>query len=107
VEKQGIYFPVVEAYCKYLRPARYDDQIIVETQVEKFSAARIVFKYAIYLKKNQTSIVEGQTVHAFVNKEGRPINIKKVPELQEKLLKITEQPQESNTSLKERGQTCE
>ncbi len=94
VEQQGIYFPVVEAHCKYLRPASYDDHIIVETQVERFSAARVVFKYRIYLKENQTSLVEGQTVHAFVNKQGKPINIKKVPELQQKLIKIKQPPQE-------------
>lgn len=94
VEEKGIFFPVVEAYCKYLSPARYDDQVIVETQVEKFSAARVVFKYKMFHKENLKPIIEGQTIHAFVNKEGKPINIKKVPELQEKLLKITEPPQE-------------
>ena len=86
IEEEGIYIPVIEAHCKYFRPAKYDDEVIVETQVEKFSAAKGIIKYTMYLKKDATLLVEAQTVHAFVNSQGRPVNIKKFPKVYSKLL---------------------
>ena len=33
MEKQGFYFPVVNAQCNYHAPAHYDDLITVETSI--------------------------------------------------------------------------
>lgn len=91
VEKLGIYFPVIEASCKYLKPAKYDDQIIIETQVDNLSAVRVIFRYKIYHEEGEKKniLAKGQTIHAFVNNDGRPVNVKKVPELYEKILQAT------------------
>ena len=86
IEEEGIYIPVIEVHCKYFRPAKYDDEVIIETHVENFSAAKGVIKYTMYLKKDNTILVEAQTVHAFVNNKGRPVNIKKFPKVYSKLL---------------------
>jgi len=88
IEEEGIYIPVIEAHCKYIRPARYDDEVIIETQLEKFSAASGTLKYTMYLKSDKTILVEAQTVHAFVNDKGRPVNIKKFPKVYNKMLEI-------------------
>jgi len=34
-EEDGVLLAVVEAQCRYLHPARYDDEVIVSTQVRK------------------------------------------------------------------------
>ena len=49
MEKMGIIMPVVEVNCKYLRPAKYDDLIIVKTILEELPTDhKIVFKQEIY-----------------------------------------------------------
>lgn len=75
-EAHGIYLPVVEASCRYLTPARYDDLISIYTQVTNYSPVRLEFQYEI--KRGDTTLANGQTKHAFVNKEGRPVNLKKL-----------------------------
>ncbi len=33
--EDGVLLAVVEAHCRYLHPARYDDEIIIRTWIEK------------------------------------------------------------------------
>jgi acyl-CoA thioester hydrolase len=71
IETAGTYAPVTQAYCHYLTPARYDDAIWVETDVEYVRKASIKFVYRIEREADGEEIVTGYTVHAFVNKEGK------------------------------------
>jgi acyl-CoA thioester hydrolase len=48
VEQEGLQFPVVEVTCRYQKPARYDDTIIIETQLADISRASLSFSYRIY-----------------------------------------------------------
>ena len=47
IEEMGLRFPVVEAHLRYREPARYDDLLDIETDVEDLRAATVQFKYAI------------------------------------------------------------
>ena len=47
LEEMGLKFPVVEAHLRYREPARYDDLLDIETEVEDLRAATVQFKYAI------------------------------------------------------------
>ena len=76
MEKNGIMLPVIEAVCKYRRPAKYDDLLTISGQVEEVSRARI--KMACEVHRNDELLVSGYTVHACVNLEGRP---SRLPEL--------------------------
>lgn len=91
IEEEGFFFPVVEAYCKYLKPALYDDLIVVETEILKYTPARVEFYYNIYRKIDGQLLVQGRTIHAFVNRQGRPISIKKVPFIYQTLENITKE----------------
>jgi acyl-CoA thioester hydrolase len=60
--------PVVEARCRYRSPARYDDQILIETRPALLRNSVIKFAYQIYRKPNQNEkerklLAEGETVH--------------------------------------------
>ncbi|MDI3280628.1 MAG: thioesterase family protein [Bacillota bacterium] len=80
LEKAGIYLPVVEGHCRYFRPARYDDLLTVAARVAEASPARLSFTYAV--RRGETTLAEGSTAHAFINRAGRPLNLKKAaPEL--------------------------
>lgn len=73
VEKNGTYLPVIEAFAKYRQSAQYDELITVETVVEEMPVARIRLSYKIFRESTQDPIVEGYTVHSFLNAAtGRP-----------------------------------
>jgi len=67
VEKNGTYLPVIEAFAKYRQSAQYDELITVETVVEEMPVARIRLSYKIFRESTQDPIVEGYTVHSFLN----------------------------------------
>jgi acyl-CoA thioester hydrolase len=59
--------PVVEANCRYRSPARYDDQIVIETRPSLLRGSVIKFAYRILRKaqlgEEQKLLAEGETVH--------------------------------------------
>ena len=59
--------PVIEATCRYKAPARYDDEILIETWPSLLRQSVIKFEYRV-LRKGQngaepTLLAEGETVH--------------------------------------------
>lgn len=73
IEKSGVFLPVIEAFARYRRSAQYDDLITVESLVEELPVARIRINYKIFEEKNVEPIVEGYTVHSFLNAStGKP-----------------------------------
>ncbi|AET68718.1 acyl-CoA thioester hydrolase, YbgC/YbaW family [Desulfosporosinus orientis DSM 765] len=73
-EKQGLGLAVIDANCRYRKPAQYDDEITIVTEIISMSARSITFSYRIIREK--TLLAEGKTVHVFVNKEGKLTNVK-------------------------------
>ena len=60
--------PVIEASCRYRAPARYDDEILIETRPALLRGSVIKFAYQIWRKANQKEkqrelLAEGETVH--------------------------------------------
>src|SRR5438105_5103832 len=47
MEADGFGLPVMEAHCEYHRPARYDDEVEVNTNGELLSPVRVKFAYQI------------------------------------------------------------
>jgi acyl-CoA thioester hydrolase len=65
------HLPVVEATCRYRAPARYDDEVIVETAVTALRSHVIKFGYRLLRVKadgNQL-LAEAETVHVSVDKQ--------------------------------------
>lgn len=77
MEEQGIMLPLTETHCKYIVPARYDDELIVRTVIREMTVARIIFAYKLLRASDGKLLAEGETSHAFVNSRGRPVNLKK------------------------------
>ena len=89
VVKHGIMIPVSEVYCKYHKPARYDDVVQIETAVSSFKRVRIVFEYELYRKTDRTLLVSGYTKHAFLDSNGK---IVKIPDfIHEKIKSLIDQ----------------
>ena len=86
LEEEGVFLPVIETCCRYKESARYDDEIIVRTKIQELTGAKIEFHYQILRKKDNRLLAEGKTVHGFVNRDLKPIRLKKLhPDLWEQL----------------------
>ncbi len=73
LENKGLYLVVAKAVCEYKSPARYDDQIAVETWVPSMRNSSLSFEYNVTL--GGRLLAAGITDHVFVNKNGRPARI--------------------------------
>lgn len=76
VEKNaGLYLAVMEADCRYLHPARYDDEIVVRTELVQSSSRLIKFGYQIRSAAKDRLLVKGSTKHVWLNQEWRPARL--------------------------------
>ncbi|TFF33607.1 acyl-CoA thioesterase [Mucilaginibacter psychrotolerans] len=72
MEASGIMMPVLELNCKYLKPARYDEEITILVTMAKMPGVKIHFKYELYNEKEELIHI-GETLLAFINmKTNRP-----------------------------------
>lgn len=72
LEEEGVMLPVREFKIIYHKPARYDDEIIVRTELRSLPNVRIVFHYAV-LHSDGTLLAEAETTLVFVDAgTGRP-----------------------------------
>lgn len=74
MEASGILLPVIEAECRYLAPARYDDEVEVRTEARLLSRVRMEFVYEVGLSDGGV-IATGRTAHAAVDRDGRPCRL--------------------------------
>ncbi|HBE04538.1 MAG: hypothetical protein A2096_02510 [Spirochaetes bacterium GWF1_41_5] len=72
-EKHGIISPVIEVNVRYLRPARYDDEITISVQPEKITNVKIFIKYELFNQKGDLLCV-AHTVNGSIDRESfRPV----------------------------------
>jgi acyl-CoA thioester hydrolase len=71
-ERQGYGMPVIEAHANYRAPARYEDLLIIKLWVDSCRRASVTFKYEVRREGSDDLLTEGHTIHACINKEGRP-----------------------------------
>ena len=57
------WIPVVEATCRYKSPARYDDELIVQTEVASIRGVVVKFRYRIVRGTDGQLLAEGETTH--------------------------------------------
>ena len=84
IEQRGICFPVIEVSGRYLRPAHFDDEILIETILDSLSGTILKFNYKINHHSNGSLLTLGWTKHACVNRQGQ---VTKIPTELVKLLK--------------------
>jgi len=73
MEASGHQLVVIDLHVKYRSPARYDDQLEVETTLERVAGARIEFAYRVSRPDDDVLICTGQTTLACVDSStGRP-----------------------------------
>ncbi len=75
LENKGILFLVARAEIEYLSPCRYDDILLLDTQIAEISGATMTFKHTIRREGSEKELVRGTVVLASVGEDGRPIRI--------------------------------
>jgi acyl-CoA thioester hydrolase len=73
LEVLGIGFPVTQAYARYRRSARYEDELDVELDLEEMGASRLKFAYQV--RRADELLADGWTEHACIDSAGRPCRI--------------------------------
>ncbi|HEY2821580.1 MAG TPA: thioesterase family protein [Candidatus Acidoferrum sp.] len=63
---------VVEAHCRYEKPARYDQVLKVRTRVAQWRNRVVKFNYEIFLDENSCLLATGYTTHVVCGRDGRP-----------------------------------
>ncbi|PTR01181.1 acyl-CoA thioester hydrolase [Mucilaginibacter yixingensis] len=66
MEEQGVMMPVMEMKVKYLKPARYDEDIRIRVMMDKMPGVKIHFRYELYNEQDEL-INTAETLLAFVN----------------------------------------
>ncbi len=87
-EGGGRFLPVVEASCSYRGSARYDDLLVIRTEVSELRRASLTFAYELRRQGEERILCRGKTVHACVGEDGKPVRI---PEQLARLLQPSSQ----------------
>lgn len=81
----GLYLSVVDAACRYLSPATYDQEIVIQTEIVSANPRMVEFGYEIRSADPDRLLAQGTTRHIWLNREWRPTRL---PEQFHKLLWI-------------------
>jgi acyl-CoA thioester hydrolase len=82
---EGILLAVMEANCRYISPARYDDEVVVHTSIVEASPRMVRLNYEMRQAESSQKLAEGFTRHIFLSKAMRPT---KLPEKYRRLFGI-------------------
>jgi acyl-CoA thioester hydrolase len=77
-EQHGLLLPVVDVSIQYLKPARYDDEVLLSTRIDLVSNIRLECSYEIRRFRDNELLVTAATKHVWVNRQWRPARIDRV-----------------------------
>ena len=69
---EGLFLSVVNAECRYVFPARYDQEIAIQTRVATANSRVVEFTYKISHAESGQLLACGATKHIWLNREMRP-----------------------------------
>ena len=79
LEEKGLMLTLIGLSCRYIKPAYYEDEIVISACVSSLHYAKIEFYYTV--KRGEELLTTGKTIHGFVDsKTFKPINAKKFDE---------------------------
>ncbi len=83
----SVLLAVAEVHCRYLSPARFDDEVIVKTWIEEANTRIVRFGYAMRRSDDGRALATGETKHIFC---GRDLRRTRLPERYHSAFGITE-----------------
>src|SRR5260221_7422800 len=67
LEDEGIILPVLNYSVKFIKPAFYDDELIIKVLIKELAMARIRFDYEVYNEKDELITIADTTL-VFINR---------------------------------------
>jgi acyl-CoA thioester hydrolase len=77
LEARCIFFVVAELAVKYREPARYDEELQLQTSCSNISASKVEHTYKLTRRSDGALLAEGSSVLVCVNEEGK---IRRMPD---------------------------
>ena len=71
----GVRLAVVDAHCRYLYPARYDEEIGVKTWIARANRRMIEFHYEFRDIATGRELASGETKHIFLGADMKPVKL--------------------------------
>jgi acyl-CoA thioester hydrolase len=68
-QSDGCFIAVVDARCRYKAPVRYDDEVMVRTQLKNVRESVIHFGYELVRADDGELLAEGETTHIVTDEE--------------------------------------
>lgn len=91
MEACGVVSPVLSVECIYKQSVKFNDDVEIEVEFLSFSGAKMQLSYAVYLKKTGELMTTGRSSHGFLQKNGRPVKLKKeFPQMYDCIIKALE-----------------
>lgn len=91
MEEMGIISPVLSVECEYRSMTHFGDTVIVETNMDEFKGVKYSFYYVVKDAVSGEVRCTGRSRHCFLNREGKPILLKKeYPDMYQMLTKSGE-----------------
>lgn len=73
LEARGVGLPVRQAHLRYLRPARFDDELEIEATLAELGRASCRFAYSVRRILDGERLAQGETELAFCDAQGRVV----------------------------------
>ena len=71
----GVVLAVVETHCRYSHPTRFDDEVLIETRIERASPRLLRFAYQLRRAADDHLLATAETKHIFCNRDMRPVRL--------------------------------
>jgi acyl-CoA thioester hydrolase len=72
---EGILLAVVEASCRYISPALYDEEVTVRTWIAEANPRMLRFGYEMIEAGAGRRLATGETKHIFCNRDHKPLKL--------------------------------
>ena len=84
IEEMGILIPVLSVDCQYKTMVHYNDIVDIYTRIIKFNGVKKTIAYRVVDHVTGEIRCTGESSHAFLNREYRPVRLKReYPDLYE------------------------
>lgn len=70
MEKEGLFLPVSECYCKYIVPVRYDELLEIRCRISEIRTRAVKFEYEIV--REGSLLAKGYTIHVCTDRDAKP-----------------------------------
>ena len=67
---EGFATPIVKTLCEHKKPLRYSDVAIIETEFIESPAAKLHFRYKLFIKSSNELSAIGETIQVFLTRNG-------------------------------------